>query len=530
MAAAFVAVLLSLTGVTLGVPAPAVAAAGTSGLVDEAAFSFPPLVGGDHQGQTVYLDDTAPIFDVGIYPAYKHGTQFNVSLEGSGRTTFDMFVQSVDGRPITAGFYDDESAVSRHLDLSFDDDSLACGNYGTQNISDIAFDAAGNITRLAMSFSESCSYLQPLFGEIRYHEPAGAATLRPSPASIDFGREEPSSTVARFPVKLTNTSRAAASIASLTAPAPFTISAGTCPSTPIAPGSSCTVTISQKTTATQYGRFSGNAVISFRGGLAPTTIALYGIGRAGPTQLTIESMPGDVIGLGQSHVIEPATGYQAAIGGDATRLDVRMYGNVQQLDFWDFEIDAPAGQNFRPGVTYSTQRASFQQPGFAGLDVSGQSRGCNDSTGTFFIKKYTLGYDGLSSADIYFRQTCGGEKSGLVGEFRYNAGVPDPIEASYARAGGPRSTLGLPISLETVAPAGGKYTMFQHGTIYWTAGTGAHVVTALFFPTYVALNGVRGTLGYPTSDPYVVYGGQVIDFQHGHLIYNPLTHRITLSR
>jgi hypothetical protein len=84
--------------------------------------------------------------------------------------------------------------------------------------------------------------------------------------------------------------------------------------------------------------------------------------------------------------------------------------------------------------------------------------------------------------------------------------------------------LGAPTSDEMNAPvAGGRMNTFQGGTIYWSAGTGAHVVYGDVATKY-ASPGVWGPSGYglPTSDEAPVLGVpgvRVTTFQFGHAIY-----------
>jgi uncharacterized protein with LGFP repeats len=64
---------------------------------------------------------------------------------------------------------------------------------------------------------------------------------------------------------------------------------------------------------------------------------------------------------------------------------------------------------------------------------------------------------------------------------------------------------------------GGCAQHFQGGSIYWSAGTGAHVVQFSARTRYLAARGQNSTLGYPTSDTVCTLrgGGCVQHFQHG---------------
>ena len=64
----------------------------------------------------------------------------------------------------------------------------------------------------------------------------------------------------------------------------------------------------------------------------------------------------------------------------------------------------------------------FNRPGFAGLSVSGDGRGCNVLTGNFQVLQVVYGPGNtLASFDAIFEQHCEGAAPALRGEIRYNA-------------------------------------------------------------------------------------------------------------
>lgn len=75
------------------------------------------------------------------------------------------------------------------------------------------------------------------------------------------------------------------------------------------------------------------------------------------------------------------------------------------------------------------------------------------------------------------------------------------IGAAYQAEEGPGGDLGLPTSSEKTTPDGvGRYTEFQHGTIYWSPKTGAHAVSGEIATLWHDKGSETGELGYPTSD------------------------------
>ncbi len=98
------------------------------------------------------------------------------------------------------------------------------------------------------------------------------------------------------------------------------------------------------------------------------------------------------------------------------------------------------------------------------------------------------------------------------------------IATKYHALGGCDSVLGGSITDERVTPDGiGRYTVFEHGSIYWTSSTGAHEVHGHIRDKWRDLGWESGALGYPTSDEHAVPGGRQSDFEHGALLWHAAT-------
>lgn len=105
------------------------------------------------------------------------------------------------------------------------------------------------------------------------------------------------------------------------------------------------------------------------------------------------------------------------------------------------------------------------------------------------------------------------------------------IEAKFAALGGCNSILGAPITSELMTPDGrGRYNVFQKGSIYWTAETGAHEVHGRIRDAYRDAGWEAGALGYPTSDEYDVAGGKQSEFQHGRIRWVAATNTTEVLR
>jgi uncharacterized protein with LGFP repeats len=78
---------------------------------------------------------------------------------------------------------------------------------------------------------------------------------------------------------------------------------------------------------------------------------------------------------------------------------------------------------------------------------------------------------------------------------------PTPIAAKYAEFGGATGALGAASGAEVCGLAGdGCRQDFAHGSIFWSATTGARVVSGAIATRFAQLGGAGSLLGYPTMD------------------------------
>ncbi len=96
------------------------------------------------------------------------------------------------------------------------------------------------------------------------------------------------------------------------------------------------------------------------------------------------------------------------------------------------------------------------------------------------------------------------------------------ILAKYDGYGGaPR--LGFPVTDE-VAVAGGARSTFTGGSVFWSGGTGSHVVIGAILARYDQIGGPSSYIGFPTSDEFGVSGGAQTNFSYGHyIVWRPST-------
>ena len=141
---------------------------------------------------------------------------------------------------------------------------------------------------------------------------------------------------------------------------------------------------------------------------------------AGPvTALVIDSEAGDAIGQGQQLEYEPPAASFNIATFDPGWTFVQVLG-AQGGDFWNVTLRAAGAGTLAVGTYEDAQRiADATHPG---LDISGQGRGCNMSTGRFVIGELERDMAGnVSSIAASFEQHCEGGPAALFGEIRYQA-------------------------------------------------------------------------------------------------------------
>ncbi|WP_394827275.1 peptidoglycan DD-metalloendopeptidase family protein [Pendulispora albinea] len=112
--------------------------------------------------------------------------------------------------------------------------------------------------------------------------------------------------------------------------------------------------------------------------------------------------------------------------------------------------------------------------------------------------------------------TCPGGKGATIGA----------INVKYRELGACDSVLGAPMTNELTTPdTRGRYNVFERGSIYWTAATGAHEVHGLIRDKWRDLKWETGHLGYPITDEFTPPDGQgrFNVFEGGSIYWTPWT-------
>ena len=135
------------------------------------------------------------------------------------------------------------------------------------------------------------------------------------------------------------------------------------------------------------------------------------------TAFTLDSEPLDYIGQGRSQVFTPSNAQVTAV----VRQDSVTLTAEAGSTSYTARITPPRGQTLEPG-DYSTMR--FADDTHAGLDVSGDGRDCNNSSGVLRIHRI-VALPVLEEFAATYLQQCDPLRyeDGLFGELRYNTSL-----------------------------------------------------------------------------------------------------------
>jgi uncharacterized protein with LGFP repeats len=102
------------------------------------------------------------------------------------------------------------------------------------------------------------------------------------------------------------------------------------------------------------------------------------------------------------------------------------------------------------------------------------------------------------------------------------------IRTKWASLDSEAGMLGYPVTDELAIPrTSGAYSHFEHGSIYWTATTGAHEIHGPIRDKWASLGSENSELGYPVSDVATSGSTHVSHFQHGIITWDSATGDVT---
>ena len=100
--------------------------------------------------------------------------------------------------------------------------------------------------------------------------------------------------------------------------------------------------------------------------------------------------------------------------------------------------------------------------------------------------------------------------------------VTGEVRTGWWANGGITGPMGYPIA-DSGPITGGAAGAFQGGSVYWSAGTGAHAVDNELLPNWWSTGGVSGSLGWPVASTGAVTGGKAGAFQGGSIYWSAAT-------
>jgi uncharacterized repeat protein (TIGR01451 family) len=131
----------------------------------------------------------------------------------------------------------------------------------------------------------------------------------------------------------------------------------------------------------------------------------------------VTSEPGDFIGMGETHLFTPGNSFIDA----GTMLDGFIVGAQDGTEFFTVHFDRMISiPRLQVGYYPNVQRTLLHNPTVAGMDVSGNSRGCTIVSGWFVIDSITHSGEEVTSISARFQQFCGGSGVSLRGAVRWS--------------------------------------------------------------------------------------------------------------
>jgi hypothetical protein len=328
---------------------------------------------------------------------------------------------------------------------------------GSFDVKDLRTTSSGAISRVWLTYEQHCEGgTAALFGEVQ----VGASTTPPLltvPSVVAWPDTFVGAGSTTIPLTVVNDGTSSLSLSPAQvfswASTDFVIRDDGCGGVTLAPGDACQV----------YVRFvprhAGPRVARLR--IATSTgiarlITLDGFGIGGRTRLSMTSSAGDYIGQGQTYAYTPAN---ATIGAAGGRTEITGGVNANDGSWWSVDFVAPSGDILSAGTTYNATRAGFSGSG-AGMDISGDGRGCNTITGTFKVNAISVAIDGtLRYVSISFTQHCEGAAPALTGTFDYRLPTGDVTPpAQVSGAAGTKSSDGKTATISWTNPPDSDYS------------------------------------------------------------------------
>jgi hypothetical protein len=417
----FVSSGLVLTG--LIVAAPAASAAGLRTFVTMYSDS------GDYIGNGADQLFTPSLGSVGVSGKASYMT-VNVSGGTSGGSYSMVFAAPPGKKLKTQSYLDAQRAPFRdagHAGIDIYGNGSGCNTVsGRFDVRQITTDDTGAITSLWILYEQHCDGVVPaLFGEVVYQIPGTRLPFYTASDDVLFPDTSVGvhSSVIPIDVILPPGSPGVTMTPAViegTHAADYEIRVDTCKGVALFAGDICQVLV--RFTPSVPGPRLAQLDLSSSGG-ATRAVPLAGSGLGGTTSIALRSDAGDWVGAGGTYRYDP-TNATISASGDWHQVSGTVDGN--NGDGWTFDFEAPRGDVLAPGTTFDATRYPFNSDG-AGMEWTGNGRGCNTITGTFTVNKIGVSLDGTSInyVSLDFVQHCEGGVPALHGRIRYRVPGPD---------------------------------------------------------------------------------------------------------
>ena len=380
---------------------------------------------GDVVGQGVQRMFTPADSVIRVSRNEQQGISVQASPQGQPAWYVDF---TANGAPLQVGSYGN---ATRHTNNSFIGLTVAGGPNGWCNdmtgrfiVLEIAYDASGDVQRLAVDFEQHCQDVTPaIFGAVRYNStiasfnPFGGSypsyKLRVAPPT--FGRVDGGGLDCGNGGQACDVTLGAAAVLTVNAtPDPGYLFAG------------------------WTGSCVGSRTITVNVNSELECSALFlPINSAQPWTLFFwNSQLNDYIGDGKRYVYSPANTrwfIYSTGAGNGLSMTVLTPGD-RQASSWGLRFEAPTGQVLVPGTYINATR--FPTPTTPAISVSGHARGCDASSSSFFVVRELVVSEGIvARLALDFEQQCVNfTDRPLRGSIRYNSTLP------------PKATLAVTIS------------------------------------------------------------------------------------
>jgi hypothetical protein len=381
---------------------------------------------------------------------------------GSLGDSFSLDFAAPPGESLRPGLYlNAERAVFRDAGrpgIDIGGDGRGCNTItGRFDVKDLQTTANGTIQRLWLTYEQHCDGGTPaLFGEVRINaaNPDGVIGV---PRHVWWPDVLTRGAGATIPITFIATGESAATLERVEligeGRGDFAVRADECTGLVLTARDGCQVFV--RFVPVSGGPTSARLRVWLSTG-ATETIHLEGFAIAGRTRFVMDSDPGDGIGQGESYAYKGTTS-AIRVTGDRNGI----HGGIDGVDgsWWAFDFVPADNDILVNGGTYRATRYPFNGSG-AGMDVIGESRGCNTLTGSFRVKSISTSLSGaLRYVSLSFVQHCEGGPAALRGTLDWHVPTgdtapPPPVSGLTAV----RSTGGLGVALAWTNPTVSDYS------------------------------------------------------------------------